>query len=141
MRALVIFAISILRSALALPGPGRPPISKEIQELIVRMATETCWRARKIQAALRLVRDRPRETASSSLRRHRESDFALGDPAALRDLSQRAKPSIPDPRQRFDRLARSHRCDQELRDRPEAHSVSKPMAERTCGALRRQCSA
>jgi transposase InsO family protein len=33
-------------------GPGRPPISKEVQELIVRMATENCWRARKIQAEL-----------------------------------------------------------------------------------------
>ena len=34
------------------PGPGRPPLSKEVQELIVRMATENCWRARKIQAEL-----------------------------------------------------------------------------------------
>ncbi len=34
------------------PGPGRPPISKEVKELIVRMATENCWRARKIQAEL-----------------------------------------------------------------------------------------
>jgi transposase InsO family protein len=33
-------------------GPGRPPISIEVQELIVRMATENCWRARKIQAEL-----------------------------------------------------------------------------------------
>ena len=34
------------------PGPGRPPISTEVQELIVRMATENRWRARKIQAEL-----------------------------------------------------------------------------------------
>lgn len=34
------------------PGPGRPPLSKEGQELIVRMATENGWRARKIQAEL-----------------------------------------------------------------------------------------
>jgi transposase InsO family protein len=34
------------------PGPGRPPLSKEVQEPIVRMATESCWRARKIQAEL-----------------------------------------------------------------------------------------
>jgi hypothetical protein len=68
MRSLVIFASSILRSARALfrsregfrrywrsistPGPGRPPISREVQELIVRMATENCWRSRKIQAEL-----------------------------------------------------------------------------------------
>jgi putative transposase len=40
------------RRSISMPGPGRPPISKELQELIVRMATENCWRARKIQAEL-----------------------------------------------------------------------------------------
>jgi hypothetical protein len=34
------------------PGPGRPPISDETKALIVRMATENRWRARKIQAEL-----------------------------------------------------------------------------------------
>lgn len=34
------------------PGPGRPPISEEIQALIVRMATENGWRARKIREEL-----------------------------------------------------------------------------------------
>jgi transposase InsO family protein len=34
------------------PGPGRPPISEQTKALIVRMATENCWRARKIQAEL-----------------------------------------------------------------------------------------
>jgi putative transposase len=34
------------------PGPGRPPISEETKALIVRMATENGWRARKIQAEL-----------------------------------------------------------------------------------------
>jgi len=38
--------------SISTPGPGRPPISKEIRELIVRMATENAWRARKIQAEL-----------------------------------------------------------------------------------------
>ena len=34
------------------PGPGRPPISNATQNLIVRMATDNRWRARKIQAEL-----------------------------------------------------------------------------------------
>src|SRR6185503_14609580 len=34
------------------PGPGRPPIPVETKTLIVRMATENGWRARKIQAEL-----------------------------------------------------------------------------------------
>jgi len=34
------------------PGPGRPPIAKETKALIVRMATENGWRARKIRAEL-----------------------------------------------------------------------------------------
>jgi transposase InsO family protein len=38
--------------SISTPGPGRPPISIEVQELIVRMATENCWRGRKIQAEL-----------------------------------------------------------------------------------------
>lgn len=38
--------------ALSTPGPGRPPIAAETRELIVRMATENRWRARKIQAEL-----------------------------------------------------------------------------------------
>jgi hypothetical protein len=33
-------------------GPGRPPISGETKALIIRMATENRWRARKIQAEL-----------------------------------------------------------------------------------------
>jgi putative transposase len=34
------------------PGPGRPATSEETKALIVRMATENRWRARKIQAEL-----------------------------------------------------------------------------------------
>ena len=38
--------------SISTPGPGRPPISEETKALIIRMATENCWRARKIQAEL-----------------------------------------------------------------------------------------
>ena len=38
--------------SISTPGPGRPPISDETKALIVRMATENRWRARKIQAEL-----------------------------------------------------------------------------------------
>jgi transposase InsO family protein len=44
--------------SISTPGPGRPPISAEIQALIVRIATENCWRARKIQAELAKLRVR-----------------------------------------------------------------------------------
>jgi putative transposase len=38
--------------SISIPGPGRPPVSAEVKALIVRMATENRWRARKIQAEL-----------------------------------------------------------------------------------------
>jgi transposase InsO family protein len=38
--------------SISTPGPGRPPISDETRALIVRMATENRWRARKIQAEM-----------------------------------------------------------------------------------------
>jgi putative transposase len=38
--------------SISAPGPGRPPISEETKQLILRMATENHWRARKIQAEL-----------------------------------------------------------------------------------------
>lgn len=38
--------------SISTPGPGRPPISEETKALILRMATENPWRARKIQAEL-----------------------------------------------------------------------------------------
>ena len=149
--------------SISMPGPGRPPISEEIKALIVRMATENRWRARKIQAelmklgirvslatvsryvpktkpdptqqhrwmtflrnhkdvicrngllrrpnrsipsALRVVRDRPRETEDSALQRYREPIGSLGDSAAARNLPGRTGPSLPDLRQRRDILAR-----------------------------------
>ena len=38
--------------SISTPGPGRPPLSEKTRNLIVRMATENPWRARKIQAEL-----------------------------------------------------------------------------------------
>jgi hypothetical protein len=38
--------------SISTPGPGRPPLSEETQALLVRMATEKRWRARKIRAEL-----------------------------------------------------------------------------------------
>jgi len=38
--------------SISVPGPGRPPIADDTKKLIIRMATENPWRARKIQAEL-----------------------------------------------------------------------------------------
>ena len=42
------------------PGPGRPPIPEEIKALIVRMATDNDWRARKIRRRAREAGNSPR---------------------------------------------------------------------------------
>ena len=38
--------------SISVPGPGRPAISAETKQLIVQMAMENLWRARKVQAEL-----------------------------------------------------------------------------------------
>jgi putative transposase len=71
------------------PGPGRPPISEETQALIVRMATENGWRARKIQAEL----------------------SKLGIPLGLTTISRYLPKGCPgnDPQQRWVTFLRNHR--------------------------------
>jgi transposase InsO family protein len=71
------------------PGPGRPPISEETKALIVRMATENGWRARKIQAEL----------------------SKLGVHLGLTTISRYLPKVCPgnDPRQRWMRFLRNHR--------------------------------
>ena len=49
-RSLAPRGLPSLLAIISRPGPGRPPISEETQNLILRMATENHWRARKIQA-------------------------------------------------------------------------------------------
>ncbi|MCP5056282.1 MAG: transposase [bacterium] len=71
------------------PGPGRPPISKEVQQLIVRMAAESPWRARKIQAEL----------------------LKLGIRLSLATVSRYlpARPPDPDAQQRWKTFLRNHK--------------------------------
>jgi transposase InsO family protein len=72
--------------SISMPGPGRPPISKE---LIVRMATENCWRARKIQAEL----------------------MKLGIRVSLATVSRYVPKTMPDPtqQQRWMTFLRNHK--------------------------------
>lgn len=43
--------------AISTPGPGRPPIPEETRHLILEMATENAWRARKIPSSRRPLRE------------------------------------------------------------------------------------
>ena len=71
------------------PGPGRPPLPKEARELIVRMATENHWRARKIHAEL----------------------GKLGIRVSLATVSRHLPKALPDPnqRQRWMTFLRNHK--------------------------------
>ena len=70
-------------------GPGRPPISKEVQALIRRLASENDWRARKVQAELE----------------------KLGFPVSLATVSRYLPRREPDqgPRQRGATFLRNHK--------------------------------
>jgi transposase-like protein len=75
--------------SISVPGPGRPPISEDIQQLIFRMATENHWRARKIQAEL----------------------SKLGIELSLATISRYLPKASPDPksRQRWITFVRNHK--------------------------------
>jgi len=75
--------------SISTPGSGRPPISDETQALIVRMATENRWRARKIQAEL----------------------SKLGIRVSLATISRYLPKAEPDPgcQQRWTTFLRNHR--------------------------------
>jgi transposase InsO family protein len=75
--------------SISAPGPGRPPISEEAKALIIRMATENRWRARKIQAEL----------------------SKLGIRVSVATVSRYVPKSEPDPRQQHRRMTflRNHK--------------------------------
>jgi len=56
--------------SISTPGPGRPPIPEETKALIVRMATENRWRARKSQAELMKLGIRERATFPVEIQVH-----------------------------------------------------------------------
>ena len=75
--------------SISTPGPGRPPISDETKALIVRMANENRWRARKIQGEL----------------------SKLGIGVSLATISRYLPKAEPDPgcQQRWTTFLRNHR--------------------------------
>jgi putative transposase len=75
--------------SISVRGPGRPPISQDLHQIILRMATENPWRAWKIQAEL----------------------SKLGIEVSLATISRylpKAKPD-PDSQQRWITFLRNHR--------------------------------
>jgi transposase InsO family protein len=75
--------------SISTPGPGRPRISEETRALIIRMATENGWRARKIQAEL----------------------SKLGIRVGIATVSRYVPKNLPDPsqQQRWISFLRNHR--------------------------------
>jgi len=75
--------------SISTPGPGRPPISKETRALIIQMATENDWGARKIQAEL----------------------SKLGIRVGIATVSRYMPKAVPDPsrQQRWITFLRNHR--------------------------------
>jgi transposase InsO family protein len=71
-------------------GPGRPPISPELQALIRRLASENLWRARRMQAELEKL------------------GFHVSLATVSRYLPKRSPPDV-DQRQRWKTLLRNHR--------------------------------
>ena len=99
-------------------GPGRPPISGEVQALIVRLARENGWRARKLQAELE----------------------KLGFSVSLATVSRYLPTRRPDEqeRQRWITFLRNHRdviTGMDFLVVPTIHRLSKSMAERNGRAM------
>ena len=64
--------------SISAPGPGRPPISKEVQELIVRMATENALASPEDSGRA----DRSSESGSASRRSRGTSPRSKPDPTS-----------------------------------------------------------
>jgi hypothetical protein len=113
--------------SISTPGPGRPPISEETKALIIQVATENCWRARKIQAELMKLGIRVSLATVSRYLPKRE-----------RDPTQQQRETFPDePTHRYliydnDAIFSPAVTSaiKSFRNRPEAHSLPQPMAER-----------
>jgi len=115
------------------PGPGRPTISRETQDLIVRLPRSD----RSLPPAVRLVSTRPWPTASPTRQRHGPPLRPVGGSAATGGLPRGPTPPASDPRQRRDLLGRGDSLDRGLRNRSQADSVSDSLAEWDGRAVRR----
>ncbi len=83
--------------SISTPGPGRPPISDETKALIVRMATENRWRARKIQAELSKLGIRVSlatisRTSTTTTRRESTPRSAMRPPAGRSSIGLQPTP-------------------------------------------------